>query len=106
MKNTVFFLLFQVQAHECLTEKAMNDTRSNTIVAKLARYASEAYFELKLRLDQDTLSDYILSSKLKTWKRLCESKAHYYEAIKRFYLGQQCCEDEKHGERFVIFLAL
>uniref|UniRef100_A0A914XZ19 BRO1 domain-containing protein n=1 Tax=Panagrolaimus superbus TaxID=310955 RepID=A0A914XZ19_9BILA len=95
---TFFSQILLVQAQECLIEKAIFDNRTNVIVSKLARYAAETYFELKIRLDQDTLSDYILNSKLKTWKRLCEAKAHFYEAIKRYYLGQQCCEDEKHGE--------
>lgn len=86
-----------------MIEKSINEKRTNVLIAKLARYASEAYFELKLRLDQEGLSDLILSSKLKTWKRLCESKGHFYEAIKRFYLGLQCDEEEKHGERLAYY---
>ena len=96
---------FQAQSQECLIEKSMIDHRKNTVVAKLAAFASETYFELKVLVDHASISEYVSSSKVKSWKTLCGAKGNLYAAISRMYLGQQSDDDKKYGERLAHYAA-
>lgn len=96
-----FIKLLLAQAQECLIEKTIGDgkKRQNISVARLSAYASEAYFELKVLVDHASISEYVPSSRIKSWKILCGAKGNLYAAISRYYLGLHSDDEKKYGER-------
>lgn len=97
------------QAQECILEKSLIDNRKSLIVAKVTaqiiEYYNAAFAALLTGGDEGIISEVIGAKVFKEWKQYIQFKVQYLSAILLLYQGQNAEEQQKMGERVILFQA-
>ncbi|XP_074662602.1 tyrosine-protein phosphatase non-receptor type 23-like [Tubulanus polymorphus] len=91
--------LMLAQAQECILEKSMTDNRKSTITAKVAAQIVE-YYRIALDNIESQLNH---CKKFKEWKKRMEMKIQFYKCVMYLYMGNQCEEKQRWGERLTYY---
>lgn len=95
------------QAQECILEKGLMDNRKAVIVAKVTaqiiEYYNMAFAALLTGGDEGSIGDVVGSKLFKEWKQYVQFKVQYLSCILFFYQGQHAEEQQKMGERVILY---
>lgn len=95
------------QAQECILEKSLMDNRKAVIVAKVTAQIIEYYNTAVAALltggDDGTIGDIVGSKLFKEWKQYVQFKIQYLSCILLLYQGQHAEEQQKMGERVILY---
>ncbi|XP_053685329.1 tyrosine-protein phosphatase non-receptor type 23 [Sabethes cyaneus] len=98
------------QAQECIMEKSLCDNRKSGIIAKvtaqIVTYYNSALAALLTQNGEDgRIQDIVGSKQFKEWRKYVKFKISYLSCILLLYQGQQSEEQQKMGERVVLYQA-
>ncbi|XP_065087724.1 tyrosine-protein phosphatase non-receptor type 23 [Ochlerotatus camptorhynchus] len=98
------------QAQECIMEKSLCDNRKSGIIAKvtaqIVMYYNSALAALLTQNGEDgRIQDIVGSKQFKEWRKYVKFKISYLSCILLLYQGQQSEEQQKMGERVVLYQA-
>uniref|UniRef100_A0A0P6K0P7 Putative tyrosine-protein phosphatase non-receptor type 23 n=1 Tax=Aedes aegypti TaxID=7159 RepID=A0A0P6K0P7_AEDAE len=98
------------QAQECIMEKSLCDNRKSGIIAKVTAqiviYYNSALAALLTQNGEDgRIQDIVGSKQFKEWRKYVKFKISYLSCILLLYQGQQSEEQQKMGERVVLYQA-
>lgn len=98
------------QAQECILEKSLIDNRKPAVVAKVTSqiinyYSSGLVALLSGGEDGGIITEIVGNSIYKEWKKYIRFKISYLNCILLLYQGQQAEEQQKMGERVVLYQA-
>nr|XP_029731324.1 LOW QUALITY PROTEIN: tyrosine-protein phosphatase non-receptor type 23 [Aedes albopictus] len=96
------------QAQECIMEKSLCDNRKSGIIAKVTAqiviYYNSALAALLTQNGEDgRIQDIVGSKQFKEWRKYVKFKISYLSCILLLYQGQQSEEQQKMGERVVLY---
>ncbi|XP_058457933.1 tyrosine-protein phosphatase non-receptor type 23 isoform X2 [Malaya genurostris] len=96
------------QAQECIMEKSLCDNRKSGIIAKvtaqIVTYYNSALAALLTQNGEDgRIQDIVGSKHFKEWRKYVKFKISYLSCILLLYQGQQSEEQQKMGERVVLY---
>ncbi|XP_055621226.1 tyrosine-protein phosphatase non-receptor type 23 isoform X2 [Toxorhynchites rutilus septentrionalis] len=96
------------QAQECIMEKSLCDNRKSGIIAKvtaqIVTYYNSALAALLVQNGEDgRIQDIVGGKQFKEWRKYVKFKISYLSCILLLYQGQQSEEQQKMGERVILY---
>lgn len=95
------------QAQECILEKSLIDNRKAVLVAKVTaqiiEYYNTAFAALLVGSDEGTHGETVGWKLYKEWKKYVQFKIQYMSCILLLYQGQHSEEQQKMGERVILY---